>query len=122
MAVDSTLWPIRATDRETVAMHARFVGASTSAPTGVEGRGVSVSRSGAGTYQVTFPTTITTSNLAGLHVQLLQAADSNLTVTAAISSGKIVLTVKDPEAGTAFTATDLSSSETCLVTATVQVV
>lgn len=109
MAIDSMLWPVKAADRALVALLAQFTGNGTGAPGSVRGRGVSVTRTGVGTYEVTFPTTLTKAQFRGLQLALLQAAGTKYELQAALTEGGgLALTVKSGGAG--FTAAHLKAA------------
>lgn len=120
MAIDCLTAPVRAGDDFMVGLLAQFTGNGSSAPSNVRGKSVTVERTGTGTYRITFPTTLTLANLRGVDLTILQAAGTNYTLTATITSGKLVITAKDPEDVTPFTAVDLASTEQVLVTAWVR--
>lgn len=92
--IDSLTAPVRSADQFMVALFAQFTGNGSSAPSNVRGRGVSVTRTAAGTYEVTFPATLTLAMMRGLQLALTQAAASKYELQATISGGKLVITAK----------------------------
>lgn len=115
MALGMLTFPQSSPAREVVTLFAKFTGNGTSAPTGVDGRGVTVARTGVGVFAVTFPVTITAAVLLGLHVQLVGVNADNYQVVATINAGNVEVRIRDHDA--ALAAVDLTTSDTVFVTA-----
>lgn len=119
MAVQSQLWPLKSANREIVELLARFEPDDTNAPVNVVGRGVEVTRTDVGEYEITFPTTIDADSLYGLEVTIIQTG-TNYELRPSISAGGgIALAAVDPEAGTAYDPVELDG-ETIFVCARVK--
>jgi dTDP-4-amino-4,6-dideoxygalactose transaminase len=113
MSIGSHTYPATDYDRGVVTFRAKFTGNGTSAPTGVAGRGASVSRSDVGVFLVTFPVTVTAAALLGLRVQLVGVNADNYQVVATINAGNVEVRIRDHDA--ALAAVDLTSNDTVFV-------
>lgn len=111
MSFGKTHTPLRSTQFGLVEMVAKCVGAATSDPTSVEGDVTSITRSGTGTYLITFDGG-GTFDVRDVHVSISQAASKDLFTTHTYDESARTVTVTVKNAGASFAEIDLTSSET----------
>lgn len=112
MGLNRTLERPQCLDKGLVVLTAGFTGNGSSAPTGVEGKGVSVARTGTGVYVVTLPGT-GSMDIRTTHVAVV-GTDFTRTWVSAISEAARTVTITSQAADG--TPTDLSSSQLCRLT------
>lgn len=93
---------------------AKFVGAGTSTPTGLEGDASSVARDDTGDYTVTFPGDVTW-DIRGVHCLIKQAATKDLVWQATYSETARTVTLTVKNAASSFAEIDLTTSEEVLL-------
>ncbi|MEQ9074099.1 MAG: hypothetical protein RLP09_09600 [Sandaracinaceae bacterium] len=121
MALGKITAPMAAVQRGMVELYAKCVGAGTSVPTGLEGDAISVSRSGAGIYVLTFPGD-GDFDVRDVRASIRQAASSDLVAhfTYDEAARTVTVNVKNATHATPFTDADITSSETLHVVVTLK--
>lgn len=96
MAIPQLLFPVRSPDREAVPCFAAFRGNGANAPVEVRGRGVTVTRTGTGGYEIDFGHKVSIDNVIGITATHINVGGDNFRLKSGFTGGNVtVLSIEE---------------------------